>query len=642
MIYCFWGFPYQLHPDEHTIVEKSIDMIARRSWEAYVYNRPDQFEIKCCAIIFQIFSYLKYHVSADVSFSIHKEVFYTIARLYTAFWGTALIPMSALLAGEIFKKDNINTNLIRVITAGIITFSHIFIEHSAYATPDITLTFFVVVIAYYSIKYLEGSEKKIYFIALFTGVSITIKYPAAIMTLYIALIVILKSIKNKAYKDIVRIGFTCAGIILATIFVIAPNLFTDIGTAYEVFINEARPNHLGADGLGFLGNLKYYYQAIGNALGYVSYISFGLGMVHLIVSRKMQHIALLVHAIYWVILSALSLHWLRWGFPMYIAYILIAASGFAWVHSMVNNIFRTSKKMRWTGNAVIITAGCFSCLSLVLSGAAITVWGMKADSRVYAMEYCKEKKILRENSIFEGYTPLQTTIRDPQYSEFELQADGTVRTIEKQAAKEYLVISGSFKGRYEKEPERYKDIVAVYRGIDLTYPVLFQVSGKNIGRSVNEIKNIKYQIEYLRKGHEVTGGSIYIYDLKPQLVRIRAYAGDGSYLMADGDKRGTAVMLAPNEYIWAIYIGANRTSFISKESDLALDVTGENFQDGTNIELWDVTGGSAQDWTIEESDGYVYLLSKNNMALTHVDGKVILTTYAKNDNQRWIIERVGE
>ena len=52
---CFWGHPYyQLHPDEGTIVNNAIDMLSRHSWEAYVYNRPDQFEIKCCSLIFQI------------------------------------------------------------------------------------------------------------------------------------------------------------------------------------------------------------------------------------------------------------------------------------------------------------------------------------------------------------------------------------------------------------------------------------------------------------------------------------------------------------------------------------------------------------------------------------------------------------
>lgn len=121
---------------------------------------------------------------------------------------------------------------------------------------------------------------------------------------------------------------------------------------------------------------------------------------------------------------------------------------------------------------------------------------------------------------------------------------------------------------------------------DKTYPILFQVMGKNIGQSVNEIKNNKNQIEYLREDYDPAGDPIYIYDLKPNLVRIRAYANDGFYLMANDDEKRTVIMLALNKYFWATYKGENRLSFISKESNLALDIIGGNFRDGTNIELW--------------------------------------------------------
>lgn len=121
---------------------------------------------------------------------------------------------------------------------------------------------------------------------------------------------------------------------------------------------------------------------------------------------------------------------------------------------------------------------------------------------------------------------------------------------------------------------------------DKTYPILFQVMGKNIGQSVNEIKNNKNQIEYLREDYDPAGDPIYIYDLKPNLVRIRAYANDGFCLMANDDEKRTVIMLALNKYFWATYKGENRLSFISKESNLALDIIGGNFRDGTNIELW--------------------------------------------------------
>lgn len=197
-IYCFRGYPYQLHPDEHTIVNNAIDMLSRHSWEAYVYNRPDQFEIKCNAFLFHIFSWLHYHVPAYEGFELNGGIFYVIARLYTTLFGTAMIPLMYLTVGKILKKDSISKQNVQLFAAAMIAFSPLFIEHSAYATPDIVLTFFILLTAYISAEYLEtGKRWTIYAIALITGICITIKYPAAIVCSYIAFIVIYKCIKDK-------------------------------------------------------------------------------------------------------------------------------------------------------------------------------------------------------------------------------------------------------------------------------------------------------------------------------------------------------------------------------------------------------------------------------------------------------------
>lgn len=139
----FWGFPYQLHPDEPTIVDNTIDMLSRHSWEAFVYNRPDQFEIKCNAIIFTAFSWLKYHMPAHEAFASHTGAFYLLARLFTVFWGTAMIPLMGAFVGKILKSDCIKTRYAQLAAVGMITFSAIFVQHSSLATPDIPLAFFL-------------------------------------------------------------------------------------------------------------------------------------------------------------------------------------------------------------------------------------------------------------------------------------------------------------------------------------------------------------------------------------------------------------------------------------------------------------------------------------------------------------------
>lgn len=101
MICCFWGLPLLIHPDEYAIVEPAIDMISRYSWEAESYARPDQLEVKIDAILFQIFSWLVYHMPPDEAFPSHNVGFYFVARCATVVFGTALIPLVALLCGRI-------------------------------------------------------------------------------------------------------------------------------------------------------------------------------------------------------------------------------------------------------------------------------------------------------------------------------------------------------------------------------------------------------------------------------------------------------------------------------------------------------------------------------------------------------------
>lgn len=647
IICCYWGYPYQLHPDEQTIVTNAIDMISRHSWEAYVYNRPDQFEIKCCAVIFQIFSYVKYGVSASDVFFSHMMDFYTLARFFTTVWGTLLIPLSALFAGALFSKDKLDSKMVSLLTAVIFAFSYLFVQHSAYATPDITLTFFIVAIAYLSLKYINyGERRDIYFISVLTGIAVSIKYPAAIISLYIAFLVIYKSIHKKRYIDVFKIGFVCICIVIGTIFIIAPNLFTDFGTLLSVFKLEMRSTHVGFDNLGILGNLKYYFETIVDALGWISLVCFVFGLIHLFVSRKKEYFPFLINLLFWGCLSALSLHWVRWGFPMYVGYIIISVSGFVWIWELISEKIQVYWKYLICKNIVVIL-GVISGTSICLSAIALTVWSTKEDTRVWAMDWCRENGVTTENSIFEAYTPLSviTAGSGPQYSSFILTDKG-VKVIEEKAGYQYFVMSSSFKDRYFNEPERYEDIVAIYEGIDTTYDKLLQIEGSNLSYSRNELINIMNQITYLLHNDKLTGNTIYVYNLAPDLVSIHPYYNEDNYLSSNQKVSGELITITENRFLWTIYENEESVSLITQSNALAMNVTGAVFNEGTTVDLCDVNENIAQEWRIEREsdDGYVFILTENNMALTYFDGRVILTEYQKSNNQKWHIlsENDGE
>ena len=83
---CFWGLPLQLHPDEPATVDYAIEMLSRHSWMAQSFDRPDHFEIKCDAILFTLFSWLRYHQSAYTAFQSHAHILFGGENLYGVVW----------------------------------------------------------------------------------------------------------------------------------------------------------------------------------------------------------------------------------------------------------------------------------------------------------------------------------------------------------------------------------------------------------------------------------------------------------------------------------------------------------------------------------------------------------------------------
>lgn len=516
---CFWGFPYQLHPDENVIIKNAIDMLSRHSWEAYIYNRPDQLEIKGNAILFSLFSWVKYREPAYVAFEQHDTAFYMLARFFTVVFGTAMIPMTALLVGRIFGEDKIQKKYIQLFAATIITFSSIYVQHSAYATPDIPLTFLVMLFVYCCSFYVErGEHKWLYIASVLMGMCVSIKYPAAILGIYIAVIVTTQAFKKKDFKEIFRMGFICICIVLITLFIISPNLFTDFGSVVEALTREARNSHVGADGLDFWGNLKYYFDTISNSLGILSKGFFVLGMIYLVKHRRHQHMALSVSAIFWVCLSCLGLHWLRWGIPMYISYIIVVALGMVWL--MKGVLVIPNRYCKHAAGICVVVVVFISLCSILLSGLAITKYSLLPDTRVTSMQYCMENGISTNNSIYEGYTPLA-----PDYGPGGLRDGATLlpaftidgeRIVlsEEYKDKEYLVYSSSFESRYINSAESYPEQAAFYKAIDANFELLYKLEGNNLGAgSPYEINNIVNNIKFLSKGKMITGNTIYIYDI---------------------------------------------------------------------------------------------------------------------------------
>lgn len=514
IISCYWGYPLQLHPDEFTIVDNVIDMLRRHSWEALVYNRPDQFEIKCNAVLFSIISWIKFQAPAYETFNTYTMMYYLIARGFTSIFGTALIPLSALLVGKIVDGTEINKRWTQYTVAILIAFSSIFVQHSAYATPDIPLTFFIVLFSYFFLEYLEKGELKDFVIcSVIIGISTTIKYPALILLISLAFIVIYREcFYTKKYLNILKYAIFSIFIILFVIFIIAPNLFTDFNSVVQCFIIESRPTHLGADGLGFFGNLFYYLITIIENLGYISIIPFILGIVAIFKNIKnVKNLVFLIGLIYWICMSVLSLHWLRWGIPIYAFYILLVSIGIGYIIALLGTTSKIIKIASYVGlflNIILL-------LNVFLSGICVTKSNTLPSATYLSQSFFEENKISKDDVLYEGYTIFAPAKAGPDVPRLFEFVDGKITPKKNFLSKKYFIMTTLFKDRYFNEPKRYSYEISLYNAIDSNYELVYKKEGDgNYIQKSFAFYNILYSIKYLFSKKHSLGSTISVYKLE--------------------------------------------------------------------------------------------------------------------------------
>lgn len=625
---CFWGYPMELHPDEFTIVDNAIDMLRRHSWLAFVYNRPDQFEIKCNAAIFAVASRILFGVPAYEAFETHYMAFYVIARGFTSIFGTAMIPLAALLAGRTVKEEN--RSLTQLITAFLFAFSPILVEHSAYATPDIVLTFFVLLFALLLQLYLEsGKAAWLWLSVVVTGIGISIKYPAAILCLLIAAMVICRCIRERTYGKIISYGFLSIVLLLATVFLIAPNLFTDFRSVYDTLVFEARPNHLGADGLGWFGNLRFYLNAMISDLEPLSLVGAAVGLIWVLRNHSSRTAALLIAPVYLVCISVLSLHWIQWGIPVYVFYDLLTAIGMAALLGWIRRVDLSGSTKKLASVVLLSFVGVLG-LNLLLSAAGLTKNKLAEDTRSVSLRYCLEHGVNTANSLFEGYTPLSPNgAAGYRYYAFHM-ADGKAYVNEPYATKQYFVTSGAYSGRFLDASEQYSDVAEIYRAIPESFEEIYRVEGAgSYSRKRFAYENIPNTLHFLGEHYPCTGATIYFYDLNPQCVVVEKAGDSGTALAVSGEQ----VSVGEVPQTWVVYTKDDgKIVLLCKENNLALGCT----LTGSLITVEPEAENECQFEVVEQGNGT--LLVSATGVLTLENGVPVLRPAGVDDvSQEWMI-----
>ena len=345
--------------------------------------------------------------------------------------------------------------------------------------------------------------------------------PLAFMIIYRAAVI------EKNLSDIwksVIIGWL---IICAVIFVIAPNLFTDFCRVYSTVLKEARPNHLGADGLGFAGNLIFYLRNAIENLGWESALLACLGIYTIL--KSCQRVALFsvgIGIVYWIFISVLSLHWLRWGIPFFFYYDMAVAIGIGKVADFLVNNSACKKTINYIACAILSLLSILVLFNVFISGIAITRFSLLTDTRVAALEWCNRNGITKSNTLYEIYTPFAPSEGgwNVIIKLFELKKNKLVLK-DKLKSKKYVMFSSSFRNRFLREKKRYIKEVKILKIIEKKYPLLYKMtadgnysndesfSDAKCLQKKSAIENISFSLRYLFRESKLSGNTIYIYKL---------------------------------------------------------------------------------------------------------------------------------
>lgn len=184
---------------------------------------------------------------------------------------------------------------------------------------------------------------------------------------------------------------------------IAPQLFIHISTTINNLVREARPTHLGADGLSWGGNMFFYLRNFySNAGVIISGLSI-IGLLTVVLMKDPTYLLLFFGCGYWIALSKLHLHHIRWSLPMVTTPLFLAAVGasFLWQKTV-------GRKPARIALSVILMAGV---VPFALKGMVTSIMLTWQDTRNDALHFLEENKITTDNTISDGYTPFNRVTR---------------------------------------------------------------------------------------------------------------------------------------------------------------------------------------------------------------------------------------
>jgi len=448
-------------------VARAVQMAASGDLNPRWFGNPGSTVLYPLAVLFHTWHAIEYGGSflspdEDIAsvFIADQSQFYLLGRLLTVCYALLSLLMTYLVGRRLFGER------VALVGAWFSVLSPLVVYYAQVVRTDLAGSFFGMLSLWLMLRlYDQPSTKNQLLAGLSIGFSVGTRY--FMVTLVPILIAVDVLIVRQSRRDLNRPPSSKRAIavgllaVLLGFVVCTPFFILDLPTALGSLVSEARPRHLGADGLSPTENLKWYLtDAIPAGISVPLAILAAIGAVLVLIRRRPDQLLVLSFVVVFVLSTSLSrLHWNRWMIQVFPILCLLAAKTLCGASSWLSRLFPLRPTYQHVPLCILIAlASALPLHDLLLYEISQTA----TSTRILAREWII-KNLPPETKV--AYEPFSVPLSGANLLVFGPRILAARRSLLDyyRTGYRYLVVSSGVYDRFFSESKRYPREVAFYK-----------------------------------------------------------------------------------------------------------------------------------------------------------------------------------
>lgn len=383
-----FGLPALYDPDESHFMLTALKLLDEQTLNPQWFGHPGTTTIYSLAVVILLvlgagLATGRFADAASFGEAVFADpgVIVLPARVLMVVLGLASIALTFVIARKLFGQR------VALVAAALSAVDPLHIKYSQVVRTDMNVTVFALLVLYASIEIARHGRRRHYLVAgIALGFAIATKWPGAIAVTAIIGAALLRVFEHAdegwlQFRNLVLAGLTTIVAMIAA----SPYLVLDYPTVVSNLAGEARGDHLGSTGSGFIANLGWYiYGPLRESIGWLGVILALLGCVIGGRNNRAFVATVLIFGVgFLAAMSSQSLVWERWLVPILPSVSIAVAVGLCAVVSAIG------ARLGRNGALLATLAACFALIVPMLltarAGAAERANDTRAEAARWAM-----------------------------------------------------------------------------------------------------------------------------------------------------------------------------------------------------------------------------------------------------------------